>query len=301
MRKINCFLVALALLVSFAGCNQKEKKLQQIVLTDEQIIVIRDITTSALDIDDIIKITSSYRGDTLVFGIVVDTLSDDNVERITKGEQRLKKYLLTALCNESSQVKELLLQIAEVPANFKLTYGDNITEEKISVTLNATEIKDALAKKYKQRDVLGNHFEWLSFYESDEEYNVSSRFEKIDEKDYIVVEIAADSIHVLSSIDKLVNSDIEDAKNNFSIDIDEIIDLDKYKNKISEKYREEVANYVKEEYIENGEMFINKYIASLMQQANVGSIIRFRDKKSDNIMDIVIESNELLGEKNSEK
>ena len=299
MRKIKCFLVALALLVSFAGCNQKEKKLQQIVLTDEQIIVIRDITTSALDIDDIIKSTSSYRGDTLVFGIVVDTLSDDNVERITKGEQRLKKYLLTALCNESSQVKELLSQIAEVPANFKLTYGDNITEEKISVTLNATEIKDALAKKYKQRDVLGNYFEWLSFYESDEEYNVSSRFEKIDEKDYIVVEIAADS--ALSSIDKLVNSDIEDAKNNFSIDIDEIIDLDKYKNKISEKYREEVANYLKEEYIESGEMFINKYIASLMQQANVGSIIRFRDKKSDNIMDIVIESNELLGEKNSEK
>ena len=299
MKKVSYILLALSLMLTFAGCNQKEKKLQQIVLTDEQIIVIRDITTSALDIDDIIKSTSSYRGDTLVFGIVVDTLSDDNVERITKGEQRLKKYLLTALCNESSQVKELLSQIAEVPANFKLTYGDNITEEKISVTLNATEIKDALAKKYKQRDVLGNYFEWLSFYESDEEYNVSSRFEKIDEKDYIVVEIAADS--ALSSIDKLVNSDIEDAKNNFSIDIDEIIDLDKYKNKISEKYREEVANYLKEEYIESGEMFINKYIASLMQQANVGSIIRFRDKKSDNIMDIVIESNELLGEKNSEK
>lgn len=299
MKKVSYILLALSLMLTLAGCNQKEKKLQQIVLTDEQIIVIRDITTSALDIDDIIKSTSSYRGDTLVFGIVVDTLSDDNVERITKGEQRLKKYLLTALCNESSQVKELLSQIAEVPANFKLTYGDNITEEKISVTLNATEIKDALAKKYKQRDVLGNYFEWLSFYESDEEYNVSSRFEKIDEKDYIVVEIAADS--ALSSIDKLVNSDIEDAKNNFSIDIDEIIDLDKYKNKISEKYREEVANYLKEEYIESGEMFINKYIASLMQQANVGSIIRFRDKKSDNIMDIVIESNELLGEKNSEK
>jgi hypothetical protein len=299
MKKVSYILLALSLMLTFAGCNQKEKKLQQIVLTDEQIIVIRDITTSALVIDDIIKSTSSYRGDTLVFGIVVDTLSDDNVERITKGEQRLKKYLLTALCNESSQVKELLSQIAEVPANFKLTYGDNITEEKISVTLNATEIKDALAKKYKQRDVLGNYFEWLSFYESDEEYNVSSRFEKIDEKDYIVVEIAADS--ALSSIDKLVNSDIEDAKNNFSIDIDEIIDLDKYKNKISEKYREEVANYLKEEYIESGEMFINKYIASLMQQANVGSIIRFRDKKSDNIMDIVIESNELLGEKNSEK
>lgn len=122
MKNVSYILLTLSLMLTFAGCNQKEKKLQQIVLTDEQIIVIRDITTSALDIDDIIKSTSSYRGDTLVFGIVVDTLSDDNVERITKGEQRLKKYLLTALCNESSQVKELLSQIAEVPANFKLTY-----------------------------------------------------------------------------------------------------------------------------------------------------------------------------------
>lgn len=298
MRKINCFLVALALLVSFAGCNQKEKKLQQIVLTDEQIIVIRDITTSALDIDDIIKITSSYRGDTLVFGIVVDTLSDDNVERITKGEQRLKKYLLTALCNESSQVKELLSQIAEVPANFKLTYGDNITEEKISVTLNATEIKDALAKKYKQRDVLGNYFEWLSFYESDEEYNVSSRFEKIDEKEYIVVVYASDSM--FSVINERVNFDIDNAKDNFLFDIDDIVDLNEYKDKISKKYRDDYVEYIKEYFMEEG-LFDNMNIPKLMQKTNVGLIIRYKDKSSNGAMDVIFESDELLGEKNSEK
>ena len=298
MRKINCFLVALALLVSFAGCNQKEKKLQQIVLTDEQIIVIRDITTSALDIDDIIKSTSSYRGDTLVFGIVVDTLSDDNVERITKGEQRLKKYLLTALCNESSQVKELLSQIAEVPANFKLTYGDNITEEKISVTLNATDTKDALAKKYKQRDVLGNYFEWLSFYESDEEYNVSSRFEKIDEKEYIVVVYASDSM--FSDINERVNFDIDNAKDNFLFDIDDIVDLNEYKDKISKKYRDDYAEYIKEYFMEEG-LFDNMNIPKLMQKTNVGLIIRYKDKSSNGAMDVIFESDELLGEKNSEK
>ena len=298
MKNVSYILLTLSLMLTFAGCNQKEKKLQQIVLTDEQIIVNRDITTSALDIDDIIKSTSSYRGDTLVFGIVVDTLSDDNVERITKGEQRLKKYLLTALCNESSQVKELLSQIAEVPANFKLTYGDNITEEKISVTLNATEIKDALAKKYKQRDVLGNYFGWLSFYESDEEYNVRSRFEKIDEKEYIVVVYASDSM--FSVINERVNFDIDNAKDNFLFDIDDIVDLNEYKDKISKKYRDEYAEYIKEYFMEEG-LFDNMNIPKLMQKTNVGLIIRFKDKSSNGAMDVIFESDELLGEKNSEK
>ena len=298
MKNVSYILLTLSLMLTFAGCNQKEKKLQQIVLTDEQIIVIRDITTSALDIDDIIKSTSSYRGDTLVFGIVVDTLSDDNVERITKGEQRLKKYLLTALCNESSQVKELLSQIAEVPANFKLTYGDNITEEKISVTLNATEIKDALAKKYKQRDVLGNYFGWLSFYESDEEYNVRSRFEKIDEKEYIVVVYASDSM--FSVINERVNFDIDNAKDNFLFDIDDIVDLNEYKDKISKKYRDDYAEYIKEYFMEEG-LFDNMNIPKLMQKTNVGLIIRFKDKSSNGAMDVIFESDELLGEKNSEK
>ena len=297
MKKVSYILLALSLMLTFAGCNQKEKKLQQIVLTDEQIIVIRDITTSAL-IDDIIKSTSSYRGDTLVFGIVVDTLSDDNVERITKGEQRLKKYLLTALCNESSQVKELLSQIAEVPANFKLTYGDNITEKKISVTLNATEIKDALAKKYKQRDVLGNYFEWLSFYESDEEHNVSSRFEKIDEKEYIVVVYASDSMFFV--INERVNFDIDNAKDNFLFDIDDIVDLNEYKDKISKKYRDDYAEFVKEYFMEEG-LFDNMYIPKLMQKTNVGLIIRYEDKSSNKTMDVVFESNELLGETHNQK
>ena len=210
----------------------------------------------------------------------------------------MKKYLLTALCNESSQVKELLSQIAEVPANFKLTYGDNITEEKISVTLNATDTKDALAKKYKQRDVLGNYFEWLSFYESDEEYNVSSRFEKIDEKEYIVVVYASDSM--FSDINERVNFDIDNAKDNFLFDIDDIVDLNEYKDKISKKYRDDYAEYIKEYFMEEG-LFDNMNIPKLMQKTNVGLIIRYKDKSSNGAMDVIFESDELLGEKNSEK
>ena len=167
MKRTSYFLLVLALLLTFVGCNQKEKKLQQIDLTHEQSSFVRDIMASALDLDDFLHTTAGYHHDTLVFGIVVDTLSEKEVEKMTKGEQLLKKYLLTALCCDSSPVKELFSQIAAVSAPIKLFYGDS-SEEEIIMALNGTELRVALVKEYKQRDVLGNYFEWLSFYESDE-------------------------------------------------------------------------------------------------------------------------------------
>lgn len=292
MKRTSYFLLVLTLLLTFAGCNQKEKKLQQIDLTHEQSSFVRDIMASALDLDGFLHSTAGYHHDTLVFGIVVDTLSEKEVEKMTKGEQLLKNYLLTALCCDSSPVKELFSQIAAVSAPIKLFYGDS-SEEEIIMALNGTELREALAKEYKQRDVLGNYFEWLSFYESDEEYNVSSRFEIINETDYIVVVYASDSM--FSDINERVNFDIDNAKDNFLFDIDDIVDLNEYKDKISKKYRDDYAEFVKEYFMEEG-LFDNMYIPKLMQKTNVGLIIRYEDKSSNKTMDIVFESNELLGE-----
>lgn len=207
---------------------------------------------------------------------------------------------MTAFCNESSQVKELLSQIAKVPAYFKLTYEVLSIKEKIDVILNATEIEEALVKEYKHRDVLESFFKWFSFDESDEEYNVSSCFEKINQKDYIVVEYTSDT-SLLSEIDKKVNSDIDNAKDNFLFDIDDIVDLNEYKDKISKKYQDDFAEYLKEYFMEEEELFDNDYIPKLMQKSNAGLVIRLNDKSLNKTLDIVIESNELLDEKNSEK
>ena len=303
MRKINCFLVVLALLVTFAGCNQKEKKLEKITegISQAQWYLINEIAASAFDKNVHPSSSFTYRNDTLMFEIVIDTLTEGKVKQAKNGEKLLKNYLLTALCCENSPVKELFSHIAEAPTPLKLFYGDSSEKEKIIMLVSGTEIRDALAKEYGQRNVLENYFEWLSFYEfdEDEEFNVSSCFEKINEKDYIVVEYASDSM--LSYIDEKVNFDIDNAKDNFLIDIDDIVDFDKYKNKISEKYREEIAEYIKEEYVEEGGLFDNKYIPELMQKTNVGLIFRLKDKSSGKPMDVVIESNEFLGEKNSEK
>lgn len=302
MKRTNYLLLALTLLLTFAGCNQKEKKLAKIVdgITQEQRLVVFDIMASALDMDFNPSSHYGYRDDTLVFGIEVDTLSEKKVEIITKGEQQLKNYLLTALCNESSQVKELLSQIAEVPAYLKLTYEDLSTEKNIDVILNATEIEEALVKEYKHRDVLESFFKWFSFKESDEEYNVRSCFEKINEKDYIVVECTSDT-SLLSVIDEKVNSDIDNAKDNFLFDIDDIVDLNEYKGKISKKYQDDFAEYLKEYYMEEEELFDNDYIPKLMQKSNAGLVIRFKDKSLNKTLDIVIESNELLGETHNQK
>ena len=301
MKRTSYFLLVLTLLLTFAGCNQKGKKLEKIAngITQEQQLAVLDIMASALDLNLDPHYYYQHRDDTLIFGLVVDTLSEKEVEKITQGEQQLKNYLLTALCNESPQAKELLSQIAEVPAYFKLTYEDLSTKEKIDVILNPMEIEEVLVKDYKHRDVLENFFEWSLFNESDEKYNVSSCFEKINEKEYILVEYSLDNT-VLSDIDERVNSDIDNAKDNFLFDIDDIVDLNEYKDKISKKYRNDYAEYVKENILEEG-LFDNDYIPKLMQKTNVGFILRFKDNSLNKTLDIVIESNELLGEAHNQK
>lgn len=75
MKRTNFILLALTLLLTFAGCNQKEKELEKIVdgINNEQILDIYKIAASAFDKNAYPENYLKQRNDTLIFGIVVDT------------------------------------------------------------------------------------------------------------------------------------------------------------------------------------------------------------------------------------
>lgn len=283
MKKSSLFLLTLVLLLTFAGCNQKEKKLQNIIdgITVEQKYSILEIASMGFANPDSCHLDIDQRNNTIIFHIVENRLSNDDSDESTvkhkdlekKFEQLAKNFILSALSSDSPEIKGLLKQIADVPASISID----------GIFISETELQDALNKEFTAREILSNWVNCLDVIGEEENFAT-----KLD-GDYIVLSYNEDDI--ISDIDEWVNSDIEHAMNSFITDIDDIVDMDLYKDKISDKYRKDIADDIKQNF--DG-LFESAYIPKLMKKAATGLIIRFIDQDSDRTLDITFEPDELL-------
>ena len=283
MKRTSFFLLALTLLLTFAGCNQKEKKLAKIVEepTDEQIHIIGNITKAAIgkDLDCYVNCTNDTF---LLIGSYNFTKDDLNKANETKELQ--KKFLLSAFCSDSPELRDIMQKIADVPAVIQLSYEDTIRHQLFKLDINNVELREALSKKYKPTDALS------SLLELENERAKPKGFTKL-EVNYVVFGINTDSL--ISDLEELVEQDIADAKGSFLSNIDEILDLDKYKDKISESYTKEFQSYYKELLIEEHLLSGEDYLTKLMKRNDLGFIFRFYDPEMDKSMDIVFEKDEI--------
>ena len=283
MKKTSYFLLTLTLLLTFAGCNQKEKKLAKIVeeSTDEQIHTIGDIIKAAIgkDLDCYVSSTN----DTLLL-IGSYNFTKDDLNKANEAKELQKKFLLSALCSDSPELRDVIQKIADVPAVIQLSYDDTIGHQLFKLDINNIELREALSKKYKPTDVLSSLLE---------SYNVRLKPEGFTKMDvnYVVFEINTDS--VISSLEELVEQDIANAKGSFLSNIDEILDLDKYKDKISESYTKEFQSYYKELFIEERLLSGEYYLTKLMKRNDMGFVVKLYDHEMDKSLDIVFEKDEI--------
>ena len=283
MKRTSYFFGVLALLLAFGGCNQKEKKLQKIIdePTAEQVHTIGEIIAAAID-EDIDCYVSSINDTFLIIGRCDFTKNDLNKANETKELQ--KTFLLTALCSDSPDIRNITQKIADVPAVIQLSYEDTLGHQLFTLDINNVELKEALSKKYKPTDVISSLIELANAQLKPE------GFAKL-EGNYVVYGINTDS--VISSLEECVEQDIANAKGSFLSNIDEILDLDKYKDKISESYTKEMQTYYKELLIEERLLSGDNYLTKLMKRNDLGFVVRLYDYKMDKSLDIVFEKDEL--------
>lgn len=283
MKRTSYFFGVLALLLTFGGCNQKEKKLAEIVdePTDEQVHTIGDITTAAIG-KDIDCYVSSINDTFLIIGRCDFTKNDLN--KANEAKELQKKFLLSALCSDSPDLLDITQKIADVPAVIQLSYEDTLGHQLFKLDINNVELKEALSKKYKPTDVLSSLIELKNARLKPE------GFAKL-EGNYVVYGINTDS--VISSLEEWVEQDIADAKSSFLSNIDEILDLDKYKDKIFESYTKEIQSYYKELSIEERVLSGEDYLTKLMKRNDMGIVFRLYDHELDKSLDIVFEKEEI--------
>lgn len=229
MKRTNYLFLVLALLLTFIGCNQKEKKLAEreknlalIVdgITDSQMGVINEIIAAAFDLDaDSVDFGVEFRNDTLYF---ID------YNKFSLGERDIdlqKKFLLAALCSETPDKKELFAQIADVPALLQFMYVDTV-EHKIYLPtdINSSELKESLSKEYTPIDILKSYTDMV---------NCSFKEGKLSlEKSYFVVSFYDNDYDIESYIDSLKAEALDE-------DYYDIINWDNYENKMSKEIQDE--------------------------------------------------------------
>ncbi len=275
MKKTSFFLLVLTVLLTLASCNQKEKKLAKIVdgITAEQLDAIREITAEAFGMDaDSIDFGYGFSNDTLYF------VGYDNHCYEGYDFNLRKEFILAALCSDASETKGLLSQISEVPAALEFFFVDTIGHSLYNPTVSNAEIKGALSKNYTSRDALSSY---VNFVKDKQDITL--------ENDYVVLSVNKNGL--FNGIEETVQQDIDDAKNSFLANIDDIVDINLYKDKISESYIKNFQNNAKETIVEIGLFEDVGYFGKLMKNNDVGFIVRFKD--SDKNIDIVWEPDEL--------
>lgn len=298
MKRTNYILLALTLLLTFVGCNQKEKKLAKIVdgITTEQSEAIK----ATLNFSDNLDLKIAQQADTVVFAVVEIASSKDNDEDYEVAEDEsnedsiddesqkkkimssVKTYLLSAFCSDPI-VKDLLQQIADISAHIKFTFGNDEKEANPDIVIiGNAELQKVLAEKYTSHDVLISYIDVLNAISSDKETKI------FIEGNYVTIEYRIDS--VFADIEDRVEYDIYMAKNSFLSNIDDIVDFEQYKGEISESYVKEYQDKIKESLLEEDDFF--NWFKPLLKD-NAGLIVRYSDNNSDKSIDVVFEPDEL--------
>ena len=254
MRKINCFLMILALIVTFAGCNQKEKKIAKIIdgITEEQMGEINKIVAASWNLDaDKVVFDIGYTHDTIYISCY-DTCSIESPDRDLQ-----KDFLFAALCSNSPETEGLLAQIAAVPAVLLFAYADDVSHTLDLTETNPNEIKEALVKDYTPKDVLNSYTDLMN--ENSDRIKLS-----IEENNFVVTIYDNDY-----NIDSYVDSMKSDA---LSEGLLGIFNWDNIENMISEDLQEE-ANELCYDII--GEFSKHQpYILKEIIKANLGFELR---------------------------
>ena len=190
MKRTNYILLALTLLLTFAGCNQKEKKLavieQNLALivdgvTEEQMGAINEIVAASYDLSaDKVTFDIGYTHDTIYISCF-DTFSIES-----PNQDLQKKFLLAALCSNSPETKELLEQIANVPAVLQFIYADTISHKIYSTEAKTDEINEALLKKNTPLDILKSYTDLANDLNDDIKLSIEKNFFVVNfyDKDY---------------------------------------------------------------------------------------------------------------------
>lgn len=254
MRKINCFLMILALIVTFAGCNQKEKKIAKIIdgITEEQMGEINKIVAASWNLDaDKVVFDIGYTHDTIYISCY-DTFSIESPDRDLQ-----KDFLFAALCSNSPETEGLLAQIAAVPAVLLFAYADDVSHTLDLTETNPNEIIEALVKDYTPKDVLNSYTDLMN--ENSDRIKLS-----IEENNFVVTIYDNDY-----NIDSYVDSMKSDA---LSEGLLGIFNWDNIENMISEDLQEE-ANELCYDII--GEFSKHQpYILKEIIKANLGFELR---------------------------
>lgn len=282
MKKITLLMVALSLLLAFTGCNLKEKKLAikekklEIIaagISQEQMEGINEIIADAFDLyADSVSFGFGVRNDTLYF-IDINKFSIDPFDFDLQ-----KLFLLSALCSDSPDTKGLLAQIAEVPAVLQFIYVDSIEHIIYQNDIDAPELRGALSKEYTPHDVL-NSYMYLAnadFVEKGDKLSI--------EENYFVVNYYDRDYDIRSHIDSLKTEAMDE-------DYYDIINWDKYENKISKEIQDEaefLCLFLIEEFYNHSPYIFNEII-----KANLGFELRLSGEDTEKCASARINNNEL--------
>lgn len=281
MKKISYILLTLSLLLTFTGCNQKEKKLAEkeknlsiIVggITDAQKGVINEIIAAAFDLDaDSVDFGYEIYQDTLYF---ID-YNKFSLEKYDKDLQ--KKFLLGALCNESPDIKELFAQIADVPAFLQFMYVDTVGHTTyLPIDINSSELKKSLSKEYATIDILKSYTDMV---------NCSFKEGKLSlEKSYFVVTFYDNNYDIESYIDSLKAESLDE-------DYYDIINWDNYENKMSKEIQDEaewLCLLLLEKIYDH-----NPYIFNEIIKANLGFELRLSGKNKEKSTSVRLDNSDL--------
>ena len=330
--------MAFAVALSFASCNQKERKLSKIIdgITAEQKKDLKEIiigSTIFLEPDSF-NLNIVQQKDTVFFcideidigtkrenpiqkngkentndeesfresGSVDETVEQESTDESFESILELcKPYLLSAFCSESSNLKELLQQIADVPACIVIVLGDSpdISQSDF-IVISSAELKKALLSECSTRTTLTSYIDLIStvchlLSEESDEIAISAKLNN----NYVELTLELDSL--FNSLEEEIQSDIEDAKNSFWGNIDDILDLDEYKEEIRKAYIKDRKEMFKERFTEDGldkevSGYIenNFYLTKLFAKNNIGFKITFIDRTTGESIDIfTIEPDEL--------
>ena len=244
----------LALIVTFAGCNQKEKKIAKIIdgITEEQMGEINKIVAASWNLDaDKVVFDIGYTHDTIYISCY-DTFSIESPDRDLQ-----KDFLFAALCSNSPETEGLLAQIAAVPAVLLFAYADDVSHTLDLTETNPNEIIEALVKDYTPKDVLNSYTDLMN--ENSDRIKLS-----IEENNFVVTIYDNDY-----NIDSYVDSMKSDA---LSEGLLGIFNWDNIENMISEDLQEE-ANELCYDII--GEFSKHQpYILKEIIKANLGFELR---------------------------
>ncbi len=281
MRKTSYFLLTFVLLLTFASCNQTEKKLAEkeknlsiIVdgITNAQMGVINEIIAAAFDLDaDSVNFGYEVHQDTLYF---ID-YNKFSIEKYDKDLQ--KKFLLAALCSEAPETKELFAQIADVPALLEFMYVDTVGHTTyLPIDINSSELKKSLSKEYTSIDILKSYTDKVNY--SFKEGKLSL------EKSNFVVTLYDNNYDIESHIDSLKAEALDE-------DYYDIINWDKYENKMSKEVQDEAEwlCLLLLEAIYNH----NPYIFNEIIKADLGFELRLSGKNKEKGTSVRLDNSDL--------